>query len=93
MSDVNDIQNKTQVMSLYSQILTGLGFAVIIIGAVVLGMDLIAEFSGEDGDFELLVAIESAWLLFAGMGVAAAGQVLVCLRSIAVNCERMANTN
>lgn len=91
MPVATDIKSKTQVMYLYSQILTGIGFAVIIIGAVVLGMDLIAEFRfPTNGDFELLVAIESAWLLFAGMAIAAAGQVLLCLRSIAVNCEEMA---
>ena len=90
MPAATDIKSKTQVMYLYSQILTGIGFAVIILGAVVLVMNLIAEFAKTEGDFQLLVAIESASLLLAGMAIAAAGQVLLCLRSIAVNCEEMA---
>lgn len=89
MAATDNIKSKTQVMGLYAQILSGIGFAVIIIGAVVLIMDLIAEFGGDDGTFELLVALESAWLMFAGMGAAAAGQALICLRSIAINCESM----
>ena len=89
MGYANDIKSKTQVMGVYAQILSGIGFAVIIVGAIVLILDLIAEFSGSDGEFELLVALESAWLMFAGMGVAAAGQALICLRSIAINCDSM----
>jgi len=87
----NDIKSKTQVMGLFAQILSGIGFALIIVGAVVLIMDLIAEFSGEDGTFELMVALESAAIMFYGMMFAALGQGLICLRSIAIHCELMAS--
>ena len=89
----NTIKSKTQVMGLFAQILSGIGFALIILGAVVLLMDLIAEFSGDEGTFELVVALESAATMFYGMMFAALGQGLICLRSIAINCEAMAAKN
>ncbi|MDG2201730.1 MAG: hypothetical protein P8K80_11190 [Phycisphaerales bacterium] len=89
----SDIKSKTQVMGLFAQILSGIGFALIIVGAVVLIMDLIAEFSGNDGKFELMAALESAAIMFYGMMFAALGQGLICLRSIAINCEAMAAKN
>ncbi|MDG1899086.1 MAG: hypothetical protein P8I74_04405 [Phycisphaerales bacterium] len=89
MSTESNLRERTQIMGIFAQILSGIGFALIIVGAVILIMDLVKEFSGDDGAFELMVAIESAEIMVAGVMFAALGQVLVCLRSIAVNCEKM----
>ena len=77
-----DISKGTQVMGLFAQILSGLGFVLIIIGAAVLIIDLIQEFSGKDGELQLMEALASASIMFYGMMLAAIGQALTALRSI-----------
>ena len=86
----SDIAKGTQVMSLFAQILSAIGFVLIIIGAVVLIIDLIQEFRGEEGNFELMAAVASASIMFYGMMLAALGQALTALRSIAMNCAVIA---
>ena len=91
-----DISKGTQVMGLFAQILSGLGFVLIIIGAAVLIIDLIQEFStilGNDGELQLMEALASASIMFYGMMLAAIGQALTALRSIAVNCAAIAAKN
>jgi hypothetical protein len=89
----SDISKGTQVMSLFAQILSGLGFVLIIIGAVLIIMDLFQEFAGEDGEFEMATAFASAGIMFYGMMLAALGQALTALRSIAINCAVIAEKN
>ncbi len=84
------ISSKTQVMGLFAQILSGLGFVLIIAGSVLLIVDLIQEFRGENEGFEMATAFASAGVMFYGMMTAAIGQALTALRSIAVNCATIA---
>ena len=86
----NDISSKTQVMGLFAQILSGLGFVLIIAGAALLIIDIVRELRGEDGDFELATALASAGTMFYGMMTAAIGQALTALRSIAIDCSTVA---
>ncbi|MDG2291961.1 MAG: hypothetical protein P8L37_04820 [Phycisphaerales bacterium] len=98
-SSSTDIAKGTQVMGLFAQILSALGFVLIIIGACLLIIDLYQEFSAigagpgseEEDGFEMASAIASGALMLNGMMLAAMGQALTALRSIAMNCATIAN--
>ena len=89
----------TQVLSVFAQIMQALGFVIIIIGAVILIVTLIDEFAnlgGADEEtkaFEWMSIIASGATLFYGMMLAAIGQVLACIRSIAIDVNKMANSD
>lgn len=95
-SSSTDIAKGTQVMGLFAQILSAFGFVLIIIGACLLIVDLYQEFRGgtgseEDDEFEMASAIASGAIMLNGMMLAALGQALTALRSIAMNCATIAN--
>lgn len=89
----------TQLLKFFAQIMQGLGYVIIIIGAVVLILTLIGEFANlGDADeatksFEWMATIESGAILLYGMMVAAFGQVLTCIRSITIDVNKMANSD
>ncbi len=89
----------TQVLSVFAQIMQGLGFVVIIIGAVILIVTLIQEFAHLGGadeaekSFELMAIVGSASTMFYGLMLAAFGQVLACIRSITIDVSKMANSD
>jgi len=89
----------TQVLSVFAQIMQALGFVIIIIGAVILVVTLIQEFSNlggvdeETNAIEWMAIIASGATLFYGMMLAAIGQVLACIRSITIDVNKMANSD
>ena len=85
-----DIASGTQVMGLFAQVLSGIGFVLIILGAVLLIIDLFEELRDEESGFELAAAITSGAIMLNGFMLAALGQALTALRSIAVNCATIA---
>ena len=83
------VVKQTNLLSGFAQVLTGLGFVVIILGVVVLVVTLIQEVTGEDGVFQIMEVVESAAVLFYGLMLAGIGSGLQALRSIAVNCANL----
>ncbi|MAT80281.1 MAG: hypothetical protein CMJ29_01375 [Phycisphaerae bacterium] len=85
----------TQALSGFAQLLTGIGFVVIIIGAVVLGLTLIGELSSlgsEDEElrvFEFAAVVGSATTMIYGFMITALGQVLSCIRSMTINVAKL----
>ena len=96
---MSNTAENTQLLKFFAQIMQGLGYVIIIIGAVVLIATLIGEFAnlgGADEEtkaVEWMEVIESCVILLYGMMVAAIGQVLTCIRSITINVDKMANSN
>ena len=92
MSDFSSesVQKRTNMLDLYSQIVTAVGFLVIILGAVLLVWTLIQEFGGEDGDFAVVEILTSLGTMLWGVALTAFGSGMAALRTIAVNCARMA---
>ena len=90
------IAKGTQVMGLFAQILSAFGFVLLIMGAFLLVIDLVLEFRGGPGSaegegFQMTEVIESGAIMLNGILLVASGQVLSALRSIAINCETIAN--
>ena len=85
----------TQALSGFAQLMTGIGFVVIIIGAVVLVMTIVEEFatlgglSEEEKKFEYLAVLASASTMVYGFMIAALGQVLSCIRSLTINVAKL----
>ncbi len=85
------VASQTGTLNVLAQIMTGLGFITMILGAVVLALDLIGEFSAtEDAKEGFGVALASGMILFNGLVLAGLGQLLMAIRSIAVNCAVIA---
>ena len=83
------VEQRTNLLSGFAQVLTALGFVVIILGAVLLIITLIQEFGGDDTEFQTMEVVESAALLFYGLMLAGIGSGLQAIRSIAVNCAKL----
>ncbi|MCH2182621.1 MAG: hypothetical protein MK108_11505 [Mariniblastus sp.] len=92
MSDFSteSVKSRTNMLDLYSQIVTAVGFLVIIVGAVLLVWTLIQEFGGEDGDFAIVETLTSLGTMLWGIALTAFGSGMAALRTIAVNCAQMA---
>ena len=89
----------TLLLKFFAQIMQGLAFVIIIIGAVILIATLIEELANLGGADETEKAVEwmaiiaSGATLFYGMMLAAIGQVLACIRSITIDVNKMANSD
>ena len=94
--DAKSIENKTGTMSALAQILTGLGIVGVILGSVAMLFGLATEFAGMESDNSLYGvegAIAGITMLLWGLAMSAAGATLHAVRSIAVNCARMAESS
>ena len=92
--DQKSVEKVTGTMSVLGQILTALGIIAVILGAFALIMGLITEFRelANDGPlYGIEGAVTGATLLFWGLALAAGGATLHAIRSIAVNCAKMAD--
>ena len=95
-SSSTDIAKQTQVMGLFAQILSAFGFVLLIIGAcltvIYLVLEIIGGVGSAEGDgFQIAEVMTSGGIMLNGILLVALGQVLKALRSIAMNCETMAN--
>ena len=85
------VASQTGTLYVLAQIMTGLGFITMILGGVVLALDLIGEFSATMDDKQgFMVALGSGAMLLNGLVIAGLGQVLMAIRSIAINCAVIA---
>ncbi|MEE2826083.1 MAG: hypothetical protein VYE64_05605 [Planctomycetota bacterium] len=84
------VQKRTNMLDLYSQIVTAVGFLVIVVGALLLVWSLIQELGGEDGGFQIMEVVTSAGTMLWGVALTAFGSAMAALRTIAVNCARIA---
>ena len=92
--DQKSVEKVTGTMSVLGQILTALGIVAVILGAFALVMGLITEFRelANDGPlYGIEGAVLGATMLFWGLALAAGGATLHAIRSIAVNCAKMAD--
>ena len=80
-----DVAGKTGVLSVLAQVMTGLGFVTMLIGAALVVVALIQEIGGDDGEFQIAEVLSSAYLLLMGLFLAGNGQLLMAIRSIAIN--------
>lgn len=80
------VSSYTGTLSVLAQIMTGLGFITMILGGVVLALDLIGEFAAvADEKKGFGVALASGAILLNGLVLAGLGQLLMAIRSIAIN--------
>ncbi|MEE2681594.1 MAG: hypothetical protein VX641_04400 [Planctomycetota bacterium] len=85
------VNSYTGTLSVLAQIMTGLGFITMILGGVVLVLALIAEIAaGADEKQGLAFVLGSGAMLLYGLLVAGLGQLLMAIRSIAINCAVIA---
>jgi hypothetical protein len=92
--DQVSVEKATGTMSVLGQILTAIGIIGVLLGAFSLVMGLITEFRefANDGPlYGIEGAVLGATMLFWGLALAAGGATLYALRSIAVNCAKMAD--
>lgn len=83
------VEQRTNLLSGFAQVLTALGFMGIILGAFLLIITLVQEFRGDDDGFQTMEVVESAVVLFYGLMLAGIGSGLQAIRSIAVNCAKL----
>lgn len=85
----------TGTMSVLGQILTAIGIVGVLLGAVSLVAGLYTEFVdlGDSASpiFGVEGALMGATMLFWGLALAAGGATLHAIRSIAINCAKMAD--
>ena len=84
------VEKRTNMLKLYSQIVTAVGFFVIIVGAIILIATLVQEFSGDLTEFQVAEVGDSVMVFVYGIALTAIGSALAALRTIAVNCARLA---
>jgi hypothetical protein len=80
-----DVASKTGVLSVLAQVMTGLGFITMLVGGALVGVALIQELGGDDGEFQVGEVLGAAYLLLMGLFLAGNGQLLTAIRSIAIN--------
>lgn len=83
-------------MSTLGKILTALGIAFVILGALAVGLGLITEFRdfGDQGPvYGLEGVVTGVTMLFWGLVLSAGGATLHAIRSIAVNCAKLADAS
>jgi hypothetical protein len=93
------VTKATGTMSVLGQILTAIGIVGVLLGAFSLVMGLITEFReiANDGPpstsqfYGMEGAVLGATMLFWGLALAAGGATLHAIRSIAINCAKMAD--
>ncbi len=83
------VEKRTNMLGLYSQIMTAIGFVVIIVGAIILVSTLIQEFSGKDTGVQIAEVSAAVMVFVYGLALTALGSAMAALRTIAVNCARM----
>ena len=94
--DAKSIEKRTGTMSALAQILTGLGIVGVILGTLFMITGLITEFRGMESDNSMYGfegAIAGITMLMWGLAMSAGGATLHAVRSIAVNCARMAESS
>jgi len=94
--DAKSIEKRTGTMSALAQILTGLGIVGVILGAFGMVIGLVTEFRGMESNNSLYGfegAIAGISMLLWGLVMSAGGATLHAVRSIAVNCARMAESS
>lgn len=80
-----DVASKTNVLSVLAQVMTGLGFVTMLLGGVLVGVALVQELGGDDGEFQVGEVLGAAYLMLMGLFLAGNGQLLTAIRSIAIN--------
>ena len=92
--DSKSVEKQTGTMSVLGQVLTALGILSVILGAVGLVVGLVTEIRdldlGESPVYGMAGVITGARMLFVGLALSAGGATLHAVRSIAINCARMA---
>ena len=92
--DLKSVEKLTGSMSVLGQVLTALGILAIILGAFGLVVGLVTEIRdldmGESPVYGMAGVITGARMLFVGLALSAGGATLHAVRSIAINCARMA---
>lgn len=83
------VESRTNMLGLYAQLVSAVGFVVIIVGAVILVWTLVQEFSGEWTEVQASEVGGSVIVFVWGLALTATGSALAALRTIAVNCARM----
>ena len=97
--DAKSIEKQTGTMTVLSQILTAIGVVAVILGLVSITLGVMTEYviSGTDIDDETRYGMEGLLsgisMFLAGLALAAGGATLTALRSLAVNCARIAETS
>ena len=89
------VEKQTGTMSSLGQLLTAVGVVAVILGAFGLVLGLLTEFRELDNDgplYGLAGALSGFLVLFCGLTLSAGGAILHALRSIAINCARMAQS-
>ncbi len=85
------VESRTNMLSLYSQVVSAIGFVVMGIGAILLIISLILEFSGDMSELSMAEVAGTVMIIVWGLALTATGSALAALRTIAVNCARMAD--
>ena len=84
------VEKQTGTMSTLGKILTVIGITAVILGAFSLVMGIFADFVKPYG---LEGVVKSVPLSFWGLVLSAGGATLHAIRSIAVNCARLADAS
>lgn len=79
------VASKTNVLSILAQVMTGLGFVTMLLGGALVGVALVQELGGDDGEFQVGEVLGAAYLMLMGLFLAGNGQLLTAIRSIAIN--------
>ena len=93
-SDQTSVTKATGTMSVLGQILTAIGIIGVLLGALALVAGLYEEYLGSSNEepiFGVEGALMGATMLFWGLALSAGGATLHAIRSIAINCAKMAD--
>lgn len=85
-----NIESQTTALNLYAQLIKWVGIIFIVLGFIFLIGTIIAEFGGEGTVIAWSEVAVSAATLVYGLALMAVSGILTAVRSIAVNCARIA---
>ena len=88
----SSVEKRTRMLGKFAQVVTAIGFVVIVIGAIILITSLIQELASSlDRQWGEADVMDPISYMLSGLGLTALGSGLSALRTIAVNCARMAD--